>query len=88
MAGTKLTPDLVDKLLDKLATDDSFREAFDKDPTSAMHQIGAPKDFDCGICTRPEPMASKEQFRRSRDAFRQTLLGQTALSVFTLKTPR
>jgi len=85
MAGSRLTPDLVDKLLDKLATDDTFRDTFDKNPTAAMQQIGAPKDFDCGICKRPEPLATKEQFRRSRDAFRQALLGQAALNVFTLK---
>lgn len=85
MAGTKLTPDLADRLLDKLGSDDGFRDLFDKNPAKAMQQIGAPKDFDCGECKRPQPLASKDQFKRSRDAFRKTLVGNSTLSVFTLE---
>jgi putative modified peptide len=84
MAGTTLTPDLVDKLLDKLATDDGFRDLFVKEPAKAMQQIGAAKDFDCGVCKRPKPLATKAQFKSSRDAFRKTMLGSTAQVIFML----
>ena len=40
MAGTKLQPELVDRLLDKLGSDDQFRSAFSRDPKSALQSIG------------------------------------------------
>lgn len=85
MAGTPLTPELTDKLLDKLGNDDAFRDLWSKDPGQAMQHVGAPKDFDVGLCLDKGPLASKETFRRSHAAFRAALVGGGSQSVHTLK---
>ena len=85
MAGTKLQPALVDKLLDKLGTDDHFRSAFSKDPKSALQSLGAPADVQCGGCMSPKQLASKEQFQKSRGKFRDAMLGQSSHEIFNLE---
>jgi putative modified peptide len=85
MPGTKLEPALVDKLLDKLGTDDQFRSAFAKDPKSALQSIGAPSTVECGGCMSPKKLASKEQFQKSRGKFRDAMLGQSSHQVFNLE---
>jgi putative modified peptide len=37
---TKLAPDVADKLLHGLSTDDDFRAAFENDPRAALRSIG------------------------------------------------
>jgi putative modified peptide len=37
---TKLAPEVADKLLHGLSTDDNFRAAFEKDPRAALSSIG------------------------------------------------
>jgi putative modified peptide len=76
MDGTPFTPELADKLLDKLGSDDAFRELFRHDTEAAMLQLGAPADFKIGACLRPKPLASKEIFRRSRAIMRDVLLSK------------
>ena len=85
MAGTKLQPALVDKLLDKLGSDDQFRSAFGKDPKSALQSLGAPADIEYGGCMSPKQLASKEQFQKSRGKFRDAMLGQSAHEIFNLE---
>lgn len=85
MAGTPLTPDLIDKLLDKLGNDDAFRDLWHRSPGQAMHQIGAPKDFDLGICEHGQPLAPKDKFRSSHAAYRAALVGCTSQQVHLLK---
>ncbi len=85
MAGSTFTPDLVDKLLDKLGTDDNFRTHFSKDPAGALQTIGAGAHFECGACMSPKQLASKEQFRQSRQKFRTALLGESSHNVFNLE---
>jgi len=85
MAGTKLQPELVDKLLDKLGSDDHFRSAFTKDPKAALQSIGASADVQCGGCMSPKQLASKDQFKRSRGKFRDAMLGQSSHEVFNLE---
>ena len=86
MAGSKMAPDLVDKLLDKLGTDDSFRSHFSKDPSAALHSLGAPSGFQCGDCMTPKSLASKEQFQGSRQKFRDAMLGAVSHNVFNLES--
>lgn len=86
MAGSKLTSDVVDKLLDKLGSDDTFRSNFQKDPKSALQTLGAPADVECGACMSPKQLASKEQFKNSRAQFRDTLLGKVQQQVFNLES--
>lgn len=86
MAGTKLGAALVDKLLDKLGTDDQFRSDFSKDPKSALHSLGAPPDCaEVGGCMYPKNLASKDQFQKSRQKFRDAMLGQSDQHVFNLE---
>ena len=67
MSGTKFAPNVVDKLLDNLGTDDSFRASFSKDPKAALQSLGAPADAACGGCMSPKQLASKK-IRFSRRA--------------------
>ncbi|MEP6484706.1 MAG: NHLP-related RiPP peptide [Rudaea sp.] len=86
MAGSKMTPDMVDKLLDKLGTDDSFRAHFSKNPAGALHTLGANADFECGDCMSPKNLASKEQLQNSRQKFRDALLGASSHNIFNLES--
>ena len=86
MGGTKLTPELVDKLLDKLGSDDQFRADFQKDPEAAMRQLGAPVDFKCGTCGKPHQLASKEQIRKTRATIRDAMLGRAGHDPLTLES--
>ena len=83
MAGTSLTLEVVDKLLDKLSTDDEFRADFQNDPQAAIIQLGAPADFQCGVCFTQ--LASKDQIQRTRDALRVQLLGLAEMSQYCLE---
>ena len=85
MADSTFTPNLVDKLLDKLSTDDRYREEFIQDPGKALEQLGAPANFSCGPCMRPKNLASKEQIAKTRAALRAQLLGNSSHNVHTLE---
>lgn len=71
-----LPPELVDKLLQKLGSDNRFRAAFRRDPTAAMLRLGAPADFKTGTwgCLRPRRLASKEAIRTARAIIRDAQL--------------
>ena len=84
-AKSELSAELVDRLLDKLGSDDVFRALFAKDPNEAMRRIGAPADFQCGACLVERPLASKEQIQRTRQRAMETLLGETAHLIFSLE---
>jgi putative modified peptide len=85
MAGSKFEPTLVDKLLDKLGTDDAFRSSFTKDPTAALQSLGAPRDFECGACMSPKQLASKEQIQQARATYRTALMGESSHLIFNLE---
>ena len=82
---SKLTADVVDKLLDKLGNDDTFRSQFTSDPKGSLTSLGAPADFECGDCMKPRHLAPKEVFRQTRAHLRDTLLGHSTQKVFTLE---
>jgi putative modified peptide len=84
MAGTPLTTELVDKLLDKLGSDDKFRTEFGQDPEAAMHSLGAPKSFTCGPCLRPKALVAKEEIRKTRETIKNALLGKGGHEVHCL----
>jgi putative modified peptide len=86
MAGTKFEPNLVDKLLDKLGTDDAFRSGFTKDPKAALQSLGASRDFVCGACMSPKQLASKEQIQQARAKYRSALMGESSQLIFNLET--
>ena len=76
MAGTPLAPELVDKLLQKLGSDNKFRAAFRRDPAAVMLRLGAPPPKN-GIweCMNPRRLASKEAIRTARAIIRDAHLG-------------
>lgn len=85
MPGTKLAPNVVDKLLDKLGTDDAFRSSFTRDPKGALQGLGAPHDVVCGSCMSPKQLASKEQIQQARAKFRNALMGESSHLIFNLE---
>lgn len=85
MANSKITADVADRLLDKLSSDDKFRTQFQSDPRGALDSIGA-SHVECNGCMKPKSLASKEQFQKSRNVFRDSLLGQSSQQVFNLES--
>jgi putative modified peptide len=76
--------EVADKLLDKLSSDDKFREQFERNPRAALHQIGhdTPKELegiagsDPVMClTSSNGLASKEQIRAARTELQEQLTG-------------
>ncbi|KFN49572.1 NHLP-related RiPP peptide [Arenimonas composti] len=90
-----LSDSLVDKLLDKLATDDDFRAAFQNDPRQALASLGYGPAADAGVqrgawmCLAVSQLASKDAIAASRDALRAQLLSaKSAHSPILLEMPR
>jgi putative modified peptide len=79
-----LSEKTVDALLDKLATDDDFRDLFHRDPRSALAAVGHAPASDSstkeGIwaCCVTKQLASKESIRASRGELRRQLLSEKA----------
>lgn len=74
--GAELPPQVVDALLDRLASDDAFREHFARAPDQALRTLGFefPAGLDC--CREPvKQLASKETIAATRDALRDELVG-------------
>lgn len=79
--ANNFSPEVADKLLDKLSSDDAFRELFQKDARAALVQVGhetAAKDVgvasaDAVLCCVVKGLASKEVIRASRDKLRTML---------------
>ena len=96
MAGPKtagLEPKLIDRLLDLLGSDDSFRELFQQDPAAALEQIGYRSSVGGNAlaatggrssisgCIGVRALASKEQIQAARSELKSMLLaglGQTS----------
>lgn len=68
MSDKMITAQLADTLLDKLSTDDSFRDQFTRDPAGALKSLGA--NIDPAQVPAVSSLASKEQIKESRDALR------------------
>lgn len=85
MPGTRFTPELVDKLLDKLSTDDKFRKEFERDPHAALVTLGASPSFEVGGCLKPKHLAAKEVIHRTRAKIRDVLLGTESHEIFCLE---
>jgi putative modified peptide len=84
---TKLSPEVADKLLHGLSTDDNFRAAFEEDPRAALRSIGHDtpaehvgvegKDPVMNFATLKGGLASKQKIA----AARQQLAGDPHASV-------
>ena len=76
--------EVADTLLDKLSSDDKFRDLFERNPHAALHQIGhdTPRDqvgiagSDPVMClTGASGLASKEQIGATRSLLQEQLTG-------------
>ena len=65
-----LPSDVAARLLDKLSTDDVFRDLFQNDSAAALKQVGAPEG--CAACLTVTKLASKDAIKATKHA----LLGQ------------
>ncbi len=88
----QISDELVDKLLDKLSTDNDFRDVFQKNPRIAMAYLGhegatnaSPKDQGLWSCAQCKELASPEAIKSSRNQLKtQLLTSLTKLSPVTL----
>ncbi|PWF48655.1 NHLP-related RiPP peptide [Massilia glaciei] len=76
------SPEDIDRLLKKLATDDAFRELMQSDPVKAMDSIGITVDPADVPDVRTLP--SKESIAADQDAHREKLVGNSEMDVFKL----
>lgn len=95
-----LSPEVADALLDKLSSDDAFRELFQKNPRAALKQVGhAPDDThkraasltaesaggDAGMClSNMNGLADKEAIKAGRDQMRAYLTSRLPQDGFGL----
>ena len=89
-----LSDETAAKLLDKPASDDSFRELFQKNPRQALADVGhapaADKSVKEGLwsCLAVSKLADKKDIAASRDTMRQNLASaQASATPITLENP-
>lgn len=80
MAKSFLTSDVVDKLLDKLGTDDAYRAKFQSDPHGALKDIGV--DVDPSEVAPVKNLPDKDTIRNSREAIKKAMVGQLGMWLF------
>lgn len=73
MSDALLTNQQAEKLLLELATNDGFRDRFERDPASVLLELNVPREiidkFDT-ICLKPTRLASKAEFAAAHEKFR------------------
>jgi putative modified peptide len=91
--ANSFSPDVADKLLDKLSSDDDFRDLFQKNPRAALRQIGhetpeSTRDVRGAdpvlCCYNLEGLASKEAIKAGRDKMKATLTSALPQAMFDL----
>ena len=93
--ANKFSPEVADKLLDKLSTDQQFRDLFEKNPRMALKQVGhetpeADRDFKgqdpvmCACNLGPKGLASMEEIRASREKLKASLTATQAYIIFRI----
>jgi len=89
----KFSPEVADKLLDKLSTDDDFRDLFEKNPGAALRQIGhetaeqhaGVRGSDPAMCANlKNGLASKEAIRVGRGSMKAMLTSTQSQTIFNL----
>lgn len=89
----KFSPEVADRLLDKLSTDDNFRDLFEKNPSAALRQVGhepaaehaGVRGSDPAMCANLSGgLASKESIRAGREAMKAALISTQQHSIFNL----
>lgn len=80
MTRSVFTPEIVDQLLDKLSTDDEFRENFLGNPALVFSTLGIQVDPAQVPAVRRLP--SKDVLKANREAIKSKLVGQAGLIWF------
>ena len=82
----QLSEELVDKLLDKLSSDNEFRAVFQKSPRIALAYLGhdaaayaSDSDKGAWACMSCEKLASPSAIKKSRNVLRTQLLSAKAV---------
>jgi putative modified peptide len=77
------TPEIVDELLDKLSSDDQFREQFLGNPALVLHTMGV--DVDASQVPAIRRLPSKESLKANRDAIKSKVAGKAGLVWFLVE---
>lgn len=89
----KFSPEVADRLLDKLSSDDEFRDLFEKNPGAALRQVGhqpaaahaGVRGSDPAMCANLQNgLASKEAIRAGRESMKAALISTLSYTVFNL----
>lgn len=68
-----LTPQIAERLLHLLSTDDEFRDRFKSDPTTTLMSLGHAVSSEA-ICGPVRNLASKDEFANSREELKSCLV--------------
>ena len=79
-----LPANVVASLLDKLGSDDKFRDLFQKNPAAALKQVGAAEPEACAACMTVTKLASKDAIKASSKALTAQLTKTLMLQPITL----
>ncbi|HET6603999.1 MAG TPA: NHLP-related RiPP peptide [Xanthomonadaceae bacterium] len=79
----KLTAEQADELLDKLASDDKFREQLLGNPALTLHTMGI--DVDRSQVPTVRKLPPKEAVAANRDALRSQLTDRVGLVIFLVE---
>ena len=80
MAQQPLPEQVVDMLLDALASDDSFRSLFERNPEAAFERLGYPPTPGQLACCKPTKLIGKKAIAAVRDEMREAfILGSLGL---------
>ena len=76
--STNLSLDVANQLLDKLSSDDDFRQQFVSDPEAALRSLGprAASFAAASACMKVDALASKDAIAASRKALTKMLATQ------------
>lgn len=83
MTKAIFTPEIVDKLLDQLSSDDQFREQFLGNPALVLHTMGV--DVDPAQVPSVRRLPSKASLKANRDAIKSKLAGSAGLIWFLVE---
>lgn len=70
-----LPPRIAKQLLDKLETDDAFREAFAKSPDQALRSLGHTDAAPCMALKAGQTLASPAQIKAQRSKLEEVMVG-------------
>lgn len=77
----QLSDEIIDKLLDKLSSDDEFRQVFQRSPRIALAYLGheaatnaSPNDKGAWSCLQCSQLADADAIKKTRDELRKQLI--------------